>query len=118
MRRRFCVGRSCGCRCRLGRVEAELGAQQFELVSFEVADRDPAPAVGSSDHGGKHELHRRAFIAEAADDLGAAAFLDERPLRQVRGADRMRCRTGTRWIASSASRSSAKQGTAAGNAPR
>jgi hypothetical protein len=25
--------------------------KQFELVSFEVADRHPAPAVGGADHG-------------------------------------------------------------------
>ena len=68
-------------------VESEFGAQQCELVAFEVADRYPAPAVGGADHGGEHEFHRGAFVAEPADHLGAAAFLDERALSQVGGPD-------------------------------
>jgi hypothetical protein len=54
---------------------------------FDVADRDPAPAVRGADHGGEHQLHRGLLVGEPADDLGAAAFLDKRALGQVRGPD-------------------------------
>jgi hypothetical protein len=67
------------------RVEAELGAQQLELVAFDVADRQAAPLLGGTDHGGEDQFHRRAFVAEPADHLGAPAFLDERALREVGG---------------------------------
>lgn len=56
-------------------------------MAFEVADRDPAPAVGGADHGGEHQLHGGLLVREPAGDLGAAAFFDEGPFGQVRGAD-------------------------------
>jgi hypothetical protein len=45
-------------------------------VAFQVADRHPAPAVGSADHGGEHQFHGGLLIRQPAGDLGAAAFLD------------------------------------------
>ena len=54
-------------------------------MAFQVADRYSAPAFGGADHGREHQLHRRVFVAESADDLGAAAFFDERAFGQVRG---------------------------------
>jgi hypothetical protein len=57
------------------------------LVAFQVADGDAAPVVGGADHGGEHEFHGGLLVRQAAGDLGAAAFLDEGPFGQVRGAD-------------------------------
>jgi hypothetical protein len=37
-------------------VEAELRSQELELMSLEVVDRYPAPALGGADHGGEGEL--------------------------------------------------------------
>jgi hypothetical protein len=68
------------------RVQPELGAQQLQPMTLEVADRHAAPAVGGADHGREHEFHRRPLAGEPADHLGAAALLDERALGQVRGA--------------------------------
>jgi hypothetical protein len=93
-------------------VESELGTQQSELVTFEVADRDPGPAFGGADHGG--ELHGGFLVHQPRDDLRPAAFFFEAVFGQVRVRKRIKCRTGTRWIASSASRSSEKHATAAG----
>jgi hypothetical protein len=56
-------------------------------VAFQVADRHPAPAVGSADHGGEHQFHGGLLIRQPAGDLGAVAFLDEGPFGQVRRAD-------------------------------
>jgi len=69
------------------RVQSQLDPWQGELVAFQVADRDPAPAVGGADHGRVDQLHGRLLVAEAVDHLGAAAFLDEGAFGQVGGAD-------------------------------
>jgi hypothetical protein len=42
-----------------GEVEPQLGPQQRELVTLQVADRYPAPAIGGADHGGEHPSDRR-----------------------------------------------------------
>jgi hypothetical protein len=50
-------------------VESELDAQQCELVAFEVVDRDPAPALSSSDHRGEGQLERGLLVAKAGMTL-------------------------------------------------
>ena len=44
-----------------------LGPEQFESVTFQVADGHPTPAVGGPDHGGKDEFHRRALRPAASE---------------------------------------------------
>ena len=63
-----------------GWVKAQFGAEQGELVAFDVADRDPAPAIGGADQGGEHEFHGGFFVGEPGDHFGAPAFFDEAAL--------------------------------------
>jgi hypothetical protein len=46
-------------------------------VAFEVADRYSTPAFAGADHHRVDDVHRGAFVAEAADHPGAATFFDE-----------------------------------------
>ena len=84
-------------------------------MSLEVVDRDPAPAFGGADHGGDGELHGGPLGHKAGDDLGPSTLLSKARSARLVVRTRMRWRMGTRWMASIASRSSAKQATAAGN---
>lgn len=52
-------------------------------MAFEIADREPAPALRCADQGGKHELHRGLLIEESRNDLGAATFLNEGSFNEV-----------------------------------
>jgi hypothetical protein len=58
-------------------VEPQLGTQECQLVTFQIADRYPAPAVGGADEGGEDQLHGGFFVGEAGDHFGASAFFDE-----------------------------------------
>src|SRR3989442_4197053 len=76
------------------RIDTELCTQQSQLVTFDVGDRDSAPPLRAADQRSEHELHRGALVGEAWYDLGAAAFLLETPLDEVRGpaVDAVTCR--------------------------
>jgi hypothetical protein len=56
------------------------------LVTFQVADRYAAPAVGGADQGGEYEFHGGFFVGEPGDHFGASAFFGEAALGQVGGA--------------------------------
>ena len=54
-------------------------------MAFEVADRDPTPALSGADQGGEHELHRRLLVQQSRDDFRSASFLNKGPFHQVGG---------------------------------
>jgi hypothetical protein len=58
------------------------------LTLLELADLDPAPALGGTDECGIHQLQNGALAKGMRDDLGASPLLAEQPLEQIGGADR------------------------------
>jgi hypothetical protein len=87
-------------------------------VAFQVGDRHSAPAVGRADHAGEDR-----FRGGVLGHQPGITLVPRRSSTKARSArlvvrTRIRCRTGTRWIASSASRSSVKQATAAAHRSR
>ena len=87
-------------------------------MAFQVTDRDLRPALGAADRGGNI-----SFIADFSSNrrgitlVRRSSFTKERSVRLV-VRTLTRCRTGTRWIANGASRSSSRHVTPAGNSLR
>jgi hypothetical protein len=67
------------------RVEYELGAQQLELVTFDVADRHSAPTRSAARIMVASMSLSAAFSPIVGITLGST-LLFERPLSQIRGA--------------------------------
>ena len=67
----------------------ELGADRAELALLKLADRDAAPAIRRPDYGGVHQLEHGPLAEGVGNDLGAAAFFEEKPLEQVRCPDHL-----------------------------
>src|SRR5215470_11329096 len=68
---------------------SELGANRAELALLKLADRDAAPAIRRPDHGRVHQLEHGPLAEGVRDDLRAAAFFEEEPLKQIRRPDHL-----------------------------
>src|SRR6516165_2465036 len=70
------------------KILVDLVADCLQLTLLELADLDPAPALGGTDKCGIHQLQNGALAKAMRDDLGASPLLAEQPLEQIGGADR------------------------------
>ena len=55
---------------------------------LELAELDPAPALGRTDQSGIHQLQNGTLAKGMRDHLGAPPRLAKQPLEEIGGADR------------------------------
>ena len=60
-----------------------LVSERGHLAALEIGDLDRPPSLGSSRHGGEHQLENRLFAPGIGDDLEAPALLDKQPFKQI-----------------------------------
>src|SRR6516164_4164226 len=70
------------------KILVDLVSDCLQLTLLELADLDPAPALGRTDECGIHQLQNGPLAKGMRDHLGAPPFLAEQPLEQIGGADR------------------------------
>jgi hypothetical protein len=61
----------------------ELVSDGTELTLFKLGHPDAAPAFGSTNQGGVHQLQDGTLTEGMGNDLAASAFLAKQPLEQV-----------------------------------
>lgn len=84
-------------------------AEQRELVSFQVADRHAAPAVGSADQVANTSLSAAFSSGNRGITVVRAALCDDAALGQVGGGHPNAVAYWHQWVASGAASSSQKQ---------